>query len=108
MTKREIVGLLASERRVERYVQNTAHAHRLSPDLQDLCQMVYVYLLDYDEDKIVDLWESGAIGYFVARIVLNQFRSSNSLYHRTIRRPAARATDPADLPDSPDPDTLPI
>ena len=97
MTRTEIVEKFARERRVEVIVQNTAHAPRLSPDLRDLCQMVYLYLLTYDEDKIVDLHDSDALDYFIARIVVNQFRSSNSLYHRQIRRPLARPTDPANI-----------
>lgn len=96
MTKVEIVETLARERRVERIVQNTAHARALSQDLRDLCQMVYAYILDYDDDKVVDLWETDALGYFIARIVVNQFISSNSLYHRLIRRPKSSDT-PTDV-----------
>ncbi|MCR5071193.1 MAG: hypothetical protein K6A62_04630 [Bacteroidales bacterium] len=89
MTRNEIVDILARERRVERIVQNTAHAHALSQDLRDLCQMVYTYILTYDESKVVDLWESDALGYFIARIVVNQYRSANSAFHRRIRHPMA-------------------
>ena len=91
MTKTEIVESLALERRVESIVQNTAHARVLSQDLRDLCQMVYAYILTYDEDKVVDLWQSDALGYFIARIVTNQYRSSNSAFHRHIRHPMATA-----------------
>lgn len=98
MTKTEIVESLARERRVERIVQNTAHARYLTQDLRDLCQMVYAYILTYDEDKVVDLWQSDALGYFIARIVTNQYRSGNSAYHRRIRHPLATAVGLA-LPD---------
>ena len=105
MTKMEIVEQLAKARRVEVIVQNTAHAHVLSQDLTDLCQMVYCYVLDYDEDKVVALHDADALDFFIARIVLNQFRSGNSLYHRLIRRPASRTLAPSDLPQIADPDT---
>ena len=104
MTKVEIVEALARERRVERIVQNTAHARALSQDLRDLCQMVYAYILDYDEDKVVDLWESDALGYFIARIVINQYRSNNSYFHRLIRHPTVR-TCGLSLPDALQPHT---
>ena len=104
MTKAEIVETLARERRVERIVQNTAHARALSQDLRDLCQMVYAYILDYDEDKVVDLWDSDALGYFIARIVINQYRSGNSLFHRLIRHPSIRTVG-LSIPDAIQPRT---
>lgn len=104
MTKAEIVETLARERRVERIVQNTAHARALSQDLRDLCQMVYAYILAYDADKVVDLWETDAIGYFIARIVINQYRSNNSYFHRLIRHPTVR-TCGLSLPDALQPHT---
>ena len=104
MTKAEIVETLARERRVERIVQNTAHARALSQDLRDLCQMVYAYILDYDEDKVVDLWETDALGYLIARIVINQYRSNNSYFHRLIRHPTVR-TCGISIPDALQPHT---
>lgn len=86
MTRFEIVETLAREQRVETFIRNVARTSRLAPDLQDLAQMVYLALLTYDEDKIVDLWESDAIDFFIARIILNQYRSRDSpwrdIFHR--------------------------
>lgn len=84
MTRGEIVEALAREGKVQTLVCNIAHSP-LTQDLQDLCQMVYLFLLEYDEDKIVDLWESDALGYFIARIVCNQFRTNKSAFRRAIR-----------------------
>ena len=85
MTRNEVIEKLAEGRHVERIVQNVAHAKALDADLRDLCQMVYLFLLEYDEDKIVDLWECDALGYFIARIVCNQFRTNKSAFRRAIR-----------------------
>lgn len=86
MTRFEIVETLAREQRVETFIRNVARTSRLAPDLQDLAQMVYLALLTYDEDKIIDLWESDAIDFFIARIILNQYRSRDSpwrdIFHR--------------------------
>ena len=61
----------------------------LDADLKDLAQMVYVILLDYDERKLVDLWEHNQMNFFVARIIINQYRSSNSPFHKLVRKYSA-------------------
>lgn len=84
-SKKQIVEILAREKRVEALVENIAH-HSLTADLKDLCQMVYIILLEYDETKLLDLWEHGEINFFIARIILNQYRSSNSPFHAIFRK----------------------
>lgn len=80
-----IIETLAKERRVEALVENIAH-HSLTADLKDLCQMVYLILLEYDESKLLDLWENDQINFFLARIIINQYRSSNSPFHTIFRK----------------------
>ena len=94
MNKYEIVEQLARARKVEEMVSNI-----LTDDLRDLCQMVYVYLLEYDDDKIADLHEHNQMGFFIARIVINQFRSKHSPWHDLIRKPRLLATDIDTLTD---------
>ena len=83
--KETIIETLAKDRRVEPLVENIAH-HSLTADLKDLCQMVYLILLEYDESKLQDLWENDQINFFIARIILNQYRSSNSPFHAIFRK----------------------
>ena len=83
--KETIIETLAMDRRVEALVENIAH-HSLTADLKDLCQMVYLILLEYDESKLQDLWENDQINFFIARIILNQYRSSNSPFHAIFRK----------------------
>lgn len=86
MTDKEtIIETLAKDRRVEALVENIAH-HSLTADLKDLCQMVYLILLEYDASKLQDLWENDQINFFIARIILNQYRSSNSPFHAIFRK----------------------
>ena len=92
MTKAEIVSKMASEKMVEGMVQNIAH-QSLTADLKDLCQMVYLILLEYDEKKLIDLWENEQMNYFIARIIVNQYRSSNSPFHTIFRKFQERAMD---------------
>ena len=83
--KETIIEILAKDRRVEALVENIAH-HSLTADLKDLCQMVYLILLEYDESKLQDLWGNDQINFFIARIILNQYRSSNSPFHAIFRK----------------------
>lgn len=85
MNKRDIVTALAKEQFVESMVMNIAHAP-MSADLADLAQMVYLILLEYDEQKIQDLHEHNQMSFFVARIILNQFHSNTSPFHCLYRK----------------------
>lgn len=80
-----IIETLAREKRVEAMVENIAHQD-MTADLKDLCQMVYLVLLEYDEAKILDLWQNDQINFFLARIIINQYRSSNSPFHYLFRK----------------------
>ena len=92
MSKSEIIEEVAKAGMVEQMVQNIAH-HTLDADLKDLAQMVYLILLEYDESKLQDLWENEQIGFFLARIIINQYRSSNSPYHTIYRKFRERSED---------------
>lgn len=80
-----IIETLAREKRVEAMVENIAHQD-MTADLKDLCQMVYLVLLEYDEAKILDLWQNDQINFFLARVIINQYRSSNSPFHYLFRK----------------------
>ena len=84
-SKAHIIETLAQEKRVEALVENIAH-HSLTADLKDLCQMVYMILLEYDEAKLQDLWENDQMNFFLVRVILNQYRSSNSPFHTIFRK----------------------
>ena len=88
----EIIDQLARERRVETMLANIAK-RPVSGTLEDLCQMVYLILLEYDEGKIVDLWENGQINFFLARILLNQYRSTNSPFYKLFRKYESKCQD---------------
>ena len=70
---------------VETMVTNIAHKP-MSADLQDLSQMVYLILLEYDEKKLQDLWEHNQMHFFIARIISNQYNSVNSPFHTIFRK----------------------
>lgn len=94
MGKAEIVETLAKEKAVERMVLRItrgASASALDANGKDLAQMVYQIILEYDEDKVVDLWEHGEIGFFLARIIQRQAFYNHSEFYGTIRKFSARS-----------------
>lgn len=84
-TKTEIIEAIARDRMVETMVTNIAHKP-MSADLEDLSQMVYLILLEYDEKRLQDLWEHNQMHFFVARIIVNQYNSVNSPFHTNFRK----------------------
>lgn len=93
----EIIAKMAKDRMVETMIQNIVKKGSLSADMRDLSQMVYLVLLEYNADKIVELWTSGEIRFFVARIILNQLNSKSSPFYRSVRKLSSRAVELGDL-----------
>lgn len=76
MTKNEVVNIIAKERLVEQIVSNIAKS---SDDLlNDLSQEIYLDLLQKDEDKIINLYETNQMRYFITRMIINNLHSTNS------------------------------
>ena len=85
MTREQIVTEMAERREVERLVLMATHHRHLTPDLQDLCQMIYLILLEYDESRLLDRHACGKMQALVMQIIKNQYFSSTSPYFHTIR-----------------------
>ncbi len=93
MTGREVIETIAREKRVEQIVLRVSGADHLTADLSDLVQMVYMVLLEYGDEKIADLWDSGAINFLIVRLVQNNLHSKTSRFYYTIKVFSARSTD---------------
>ncbi len=85
MTRTEIVEALGRERRVEQICAMVTHLPADNPDLLDLGQHIYLILLEYDEEKLQDLWENEEINFLIVRLVINNFRSAKSRFHYLFR-----------------------
>ena len=94
MTRTEIVAELGKRKAVEEMVSRiTRRGGALDNNGHDLAQMVYTILLTYDEDKIVDLWENGQLGYFLVRVIQIQAFSTESPFYYAFRKFSARSED---------------
>ena len=86
MTKNEVVEKLAKERMVEQICSNIAKSADCDDTLKDLSQEIYLDLLSKDEEKIVNLYETNQIRFFVVRMVTNNLFSKNSPYYQTFKK----------------------
>lgn len=84
MTKYEIIDKLAKERKIEKFVSNTAKTS--APELDDLAQDIYVYLLEYDDDKIIGMYERNELDFFIARMITNQYISTSSPFYTKYKK----------------------
>lgn len=93
MSNVEIVEHLAKRKVVEHLVENITRRAATSANMQDLIQIIYLALLEYDSEKIEDLWERGQIKFFIVRIIINQYRTDHSPFADSIRKFARRSKD---------------
>lgn len=84
MNKYEIVERLAKEKKVEKFIQNTAKTS--APELDDLAQDIYLILLDMDEGKLIQLFDNKQLDFWVARIILNQYFSNTSPFYTKYKK----------------------
>lgn len=97
MTRKEIVEELAEQRVVEQMVRVICKVS--ASYLKDLSQMIYVYLLEYDEEKLITLYEEGSLRFFLVRIIKNQFHSNTSPFHYTYRKFSQNSNELTDYED---------
>lgn len=83
-TKYQIIEELATQRKVEQFVSNTAKTN--APEIDDLAQDIYVYLLEYDDEKIEGMYERGELDFFIARMIVNQYISTSSPFYTKYKK----------------------
>lgn len=99
MTKNDLIEKLAKERLVETIVSNIAKSADCDDTLKDLSQEIYLDLLSKDEEKIVNLYETNQIRFFVVRMVTNNLFSKNSPYYQVFRKNTNTTVNIDDLKD---------
>ena len=86
-----MVEIIAKERLVEQIVSNIAKS---SDDLlNDLVQEIYLDLLSKSEEKIVNLYETNQLRFFIVRMATNNLFSKNSPYYQTFKKNANLTVD---------------
>lgn len=91
MTKSEIIETIAKERLVEQIVSNIAKTN--GDILNDLSQNIYIDLLMKDDEKIVNLYESNQLRFFIVKMAKNNLFSKNSPFYKTFKKNANLTVD---------------
>ncbi len=87
--QRAIISEIAQRQEVEKMVQVICKVTNTL--LQDLAQVVYVALLEYDGKRIEELHDNGQLSYFVVRIIQNQWFSNTSPFYHSHRKFSRRS-----------------
>lgn len=82
---------------VETAIANIAKTN--SDVLNDLSQNIYLDLLSKSEEKIVNLYETNQLRFFVVRMILNNLFSKNSPFYQTFKKNANLTVDIDSLKD---------
>ena len=77
-----IVDKLARNRVVEDMIKNM----NINDYPDDLAQEIYLILLEYDKDKIEDIYNKNQINFFISRIITNQAFSKNSPFYLNYKK----------------------
>lgn len=57
-----------------------------SNDIDDFMQEMYMVLLEYNEDKIIEMYNKKQLKFFIVRIIQNQYNSSTSPFYRKYKK----------------------
>ena len=77
-----IVDKLARNRVVEDMIKNM----NINEYPDDLAQEIYLILLEYDKEKIEDIYNKNQINFFISRIITNQAFSKNSPFYLNYKK----------------------
>lgn len=80
MGKTDIIAEIARAGLVEELVRNITGHGVIDYDLKDLVQIVYLALLETTDERVADLWESGQMRFYIARIIRTQLTSPRSTF----------------------------
>ena len=97
LNKNEIISLLAKQHVIEQLVQSLTQ----SPYKDDLCQDLYIDLLNKAEDLITGMYYRGELLYFIRRMVSNNINSTTSPFYQKYERFRNLSTDLNDIKDEP-------
>lgn len=81
--KNDIIEEIARNKLIEELIKNMGIKDN---DKDDLLQEIYMILLEYEEDKIVKLYNNNQLKFFIVRIIQNQYFSKNSPYYMKYKR----------------------
>ena len=55
-------------------------------DFEDLEQEILLILLEYDDDKIIEMYNNKQLKWFIIKLIKNQYFSVNSPYYKKYKK----------------------
>lgn len=82
-----MVTKILDELERENIVRNICNNMNVSPnDIDDLIQEVYVILLEYRAEKIIELYNNKQLKYFLVGILKRQYHSNTSPFYKKYKK----------------------
>jgi hypothetical protein len=81
--KNDIIEEIARNKLIEELIKNMGIK---ANDKDDLLQEIYLVLLEYDENKIIKLYNNNQLKFFIVRIIQNQYFSKNSPFYTKYKK----------------------
>lgn len=82
-----MITKILNELENENVVRDICVNMRVSPnDIDDLIQEVYVILLEYKPEKIVDMYEKKQLKYFIVGVLQRQYHSNTSPFYKKYKK----------------------
>ena len=79
MNKQDIITIIHKEHWIEDIIKK----YNLDGSLKDdFIQEMYLILLEYNEDKIIELYSKNQLKYFLIRICVNNYKSTTSPWYK--------------------------
>lgn len=75
----KLIEQLAKDKVIEGIVKNVAK-DSTDEDLKDLCQDLYMTLMEKDEEWIAGIFEREQINYYITRLAMNNINSTTSRF----------------------------
>lgn len=78
-----MLNKIANEKTVETICKNIG----VSPKyFDDFVQEMYLILLEYDQNKLQEIYDKGQLNFFLTRIIKNQWCSKTSTFYTKYRK----------------------
>lgn len=83
LNKKQVINILASNKVIEKLMKKYNFS---SPYSKDLCQDLYIELLNKDENLIVGLYERNEIEFYIRKMISNNVNSSTSPFYKNYEK----------------------
>lgn len=71
----------------KKLVRNILENMRVSPtDIDDLEQEIYMILLEYKQDKIIEMYNKKQLNYFTVGVIQRQYNSKTSPFYKKYKK----------------------